>query len=172
MASKAGGPRGKAPTRKLTNGGASRYAAKAPNVAALEVRRREILAMVVSGVPLSQIAERYGLDISTISRDYRHAAKLYGPPEDEVQAWREEISERQRSIIMGHITAARAGDPKAAAVVQRSDSLLSDIWGLKIVKVDHGGLSPDGIDAEFRAMLAGADVATGIAADRARPQPG
>ena len=86
-----------------------------PTIAALEARRRETLQLVIAGVPLSAIADKYGLDISTISRDYRRAmANYYGPTQDEAASFRAEITERQRTLIMSNFAAAKAGDPKAA----------------------------------------------------------
>ena len=131
-----------------------------PTIAALEARRRETLQLVIAGVPLSAIADKYGLDISTISRDYRRAmANYYGPTQDEAASFRAEITERQRTLIMSNFAAAKAGDPKAAGTIQRADSILADIWGLRSMKIDAKveAVSRDDIERELAAFLAGHD---------------
>ena len=118
-----------------------------------EARRRESLRLVMEGMPISAVADKLGVDVSSVSRDYRRAlADYYGPDEEEAHLFRVEVTERQRYVIACNMGLVAEGDPKAAAVVTRCDSLIADIWGLKSATIRQQPTEGDELARMFEKL--------------------
>lgn len=101
----------------------------------LTQRRLDTVDLIIQGATLRQVADRHGLMVEEVREDYRIAMNaLNDRSADRVLDMREEITARQRAMVLANMAQARMGDVKAAAIVQRSDQILCDVWGLRYIR--------------------------------------
>ena len=123
---------------------------KAETTLELDQRRLDTVDLIIQGATLRQVADRHGLSLTEVKEDYQIAMRLLNEQSgDRVLDMREEITARQRTLILANMSKARAGDLKAATVVQRADQMLSDIWGLRYIR-------PEPTEAPHDPMIAAA----------------
>lgn len=103
----------------------------------LNQRRLDTVDLIIQGATLRQVAERHGIGLTEAREDYQVAMRLLNEHAvDRVLDMREEITGRQRTLILANMSKARMGDVKAATIVQRADQMLADIWGLRYIRPD------------------------------------
>lgn len=119
-------------------------------------RKLDTFDLVVQGATIRQVAERHGIHYSEARQDYLDAiAMLNERTMESVAAMRDEITARQRTLILANMPRARAGDDKAANIVQRADNLLVGLWGLRTARLDVTVKRSDTLDDALSAYLQG-----------------
>ena len=106
--------------------------------AELVQRRLDIVEMVVNGATIRQCADEFDIDYKTARTDYFAGLRLVNArTADDVAAMRDEITLRQKKIIMAHLPLAVAGDVKSAGVVARCDEMLAGLWGVRSIRLEQ-----------------------------------
>lgn len=97
----------------------------------------DIVDLIVNGASLRQVAKHFGIDHNAARLAYARglAALVDGSVERSI-ALREEVTARQRELILANMARAKAGDAKSAQIVQNADSLLASIWGLRSLRIE------------------------------------
>lgn len=123
----------------------------------------DVVDLIVGGASMRQIAETYSTTLKAIRVAYRCGLeRLVDKSADRSMMLREEITARQRSLVLANLARAKLGDRNAAVIVQKADALLASIWGLRSLRVDV--LPPPGdpaIAAALDGYLAGLAENTG-----------
>lgn len=105
--------------------------------AELITRQLDTVDLIVGGATVRQVAAHYGLDMHTVRDDYHAGLNLLTDRSiDRSIALREEITLRQRALILANMPRAKAGDRISAQIVQNSDALLISLWGLRSLRAD------------------------------------
>jgi hypothetical protein len=100
-------------------------------------RRLTTVELVVMGASIRQVAERHDVDYQTARDDYfTGLAAVNDRTSDAVIAMRDEVTMRERSLILAMMPLAKAGDTKAAGVIQRADDMIAGLWGLRSARLD------------------------------------
>ena len=130
---------------------------KAATTMELSKRVCDTVDLVVQGFTLRAIADRHKIDWRQARADYLTGVQLLADRSLEATlALRDEVTMRQRVLIASNMPRARAGDLKAAMIVQRADDILISIHGLRSIKVDMPEPDPDPLIAEaMEAYLEG-----------------
>lgn len=106
--------------------------------AELVARQMDVVDLVVNGASLRQVARHFGIDPEQARRDYAAGlARLIDSSIDRSVALREEVTARQRELILANMPRAKAGDRAAASIVQQADGLLASIWGLRSLRIER-----------------------------------
>jgi len=136
---------------------ADRHPRAAVTGAGLQKRRFDTVDLVIQGFTLRQIAEHHKLDYPTAREDYLAGmALLRDHSLEATKALCDEVTARQRMLIASNMARARAGDVKAATIVQRADEMLISIWGLRSLKVEMTEIPSDpNIAVAMEAYLTG-----------------
>jgi DNA-binding CsgD family transcriptional regulator len=120
----------------------------------------DVVDLIVAGASLTQVAKHFKIDRET-ARDHYTAGleRLMDTSIDRSIALREEVTARQRELILANMARAKAGDRASALIVQGADNLLASIWGLRSLRVERphvrrsdGALS-DALDAYLSGIL-------------------
>lgn len=105
--------------------------------AELVARQMDVVDLVVNGASLRQVARHFAITGETARQDYAAGlARLVDTSIDRSIALREEVTARQRELILANMARAKAGDRHAAAIVQGADGLLASIWGLRALRTE------------------------------------
>jgi hypothetical protein len=128
-----------------------------PTSVELQQRRFDTVDLVIQGFSLRQIGEHHGLNVSDVRRDYLIGMEtLRDHSIEATKALRDEVTARQRLLIASNMAKARAGDVRAATIVQRADEMLVSIWGLRSLRVEIPDPEPDpDIAVALEAYLTG-----------------
>ncbi|WP_331728848.1 helix-turn-helix domain-containing protein (plasmid) [Streptomyces sp. NBC_01259] len=112
-------------------------------------RRTEMLRMKLSGKSVTQIAEHFGMSLSTASKDISRIIKKARELEiQEAELYREVQRGRLETLLLGVWPDAITGEPKASEAARKLISDLSDLLGVKVpVRTEISG--PDGGDIPF-----------------------
>ena len=98
----------------------------------------DIVDLVVNGASLRQVAKHFKIDPETARLHYAAGlARLIDTSIDRSVALREEVTARQRELILANMSRAKAGDKASAAIVQSADNLLASIWGLRSLRIER-----------------------------------
>ena len=101
-------------------------------------RQMDVVDLIVNGASLTQVAKHYGIAVETARQDYTAGlARLTDTSIDRSIQLREEVTARQRELILANMARAKAGDRAAASIVQQADNLLAGIWGLRSLRVER-----------------------------------
>ena len=101
-------------------------------------RQMDIVDLIVAGASLRQVAKHFKIDPEQARKDYAAGlAHLIDTSVDRSIALREEVTARQRELILANMARAKAGDRAAAAIVQGADGLLASIWGLRSLRIER-----------------------------------
>ena len=101
-------------------------------------RQMDTVNMIVSGATLRQCATTFKTSMENVRLDYAAGLeRLRDSSIDYSIQLRDEVTARQRSLILANIVRARAGDKTAAIIVNQADQLLASIWGLRYIKIAH-----------------------------------
>ena len=105
--------------------------------AELVQRRLDTVDLVVMGATIRQVADRHDVDYYTARDDYMRGMEMLNErTARSVAAMRDEVTMRQKAIIMAMLPEAKKGDTKAAGVVQRADDILAGLWGLRSARLE------------------------------------
>ena len=122
--------------------------------------RFAIVDLVVNGATLRQIGTTYKISPEEARQEYhRGLAMLNERSIDDALAMRDEVTARQKALILANLPKAKAGDLKAAMIVQKADDLLTSIWGLRSLKIDvprrpgDAGIA-DSVEAYLASIIA------------------
>ena len=128
----------------------------------LVARQMDVVDLIVSGASLTQCARHFKIHIETVRDDYKAGlARLTDNSVDRSLALREEVTARQRELILANMARAKAGDRSSAAIIQAADNLLASIWGLRSLRIERPARPNDGVLGDaVSAYLAG--IATGL----------
>lgn len=101
-------------------------------------RQMDIVDLIVNGASLRQVADHYKIDWATARADYTAGlARLIDTSIDRSIALREEVTARQRALVLANMPRAKAGDRSSAAIIQAADNLLASIWGLRSLRIER-----------------------------------
>jgi hypothetical protein len=104
--------------------------------------RFDIVDLIVNGASLRQVAAHFDITPPEARNEYR-------------------VTMRHRELLLSNMARAKAGDVKAATIVQKADDMLTSIWGLRSLRIDPPRRPPDpGIAAAMEGYLAGLDEST------------
>lgn len=132
--------------------------------AEVTARDFDIVDLIVNGASLRQCAKHYGIDLNTARAAYaRGLAALVDSSIDRSIALREEVTARQRELILANMARAKAGDKSSAMIVQNADSLLASIWGLRSLRIEpparpRDPAIADALDAYLRGITEGSSA--------------
>lgn len=127
-------------------------------------RQMDVVDLIVNGASLRQVARHFAINITTARADYAAGlAYLMDSSIDRSIALREEVTLRQKELILANMARAKAGDKSSAAIVQSADNLLASIWGLRSLRIERPARPRDDALADaVSAYLVGiASSATG-----------
>jgi hypothetical protein len=100
-------------------------------------RQFDVVDLIVNGATVKQVADHFLCSIATVRRDYAAGVEaLRDRSIETTMALRDEITMRQRSLILANMPRARAGDRASALIVQGADALLASIWGLRSLRIE------------------------------------
>jgi hypothetical protein len=101
-------------------------------------RQMDVVDLIVNGASLTQVAKHFKIHPETARDDYTAGlARLVDTSIDRSIALREEVTARQRQLILANMARAKAGDKASAAIVQAADNLLASIWSLRSLRIEH-----------------------------------
>jgi len=115
----------------------STHRKSASTEAEMRVRQLDTVDLIVGGATVRHVSEHFGRDMEDVRKDY-HAglALLIDRSVDRAIQLREEVTARQRALILANFPKAKAGNPQAASIVHACDNLLASIWGLRSLRID------------------------------------
>jgi hypothetical protein len=124
--------------------------------------RFDIVDLIVNGASLRQVAAHFDITPPEARNEYRAGIDMLRDRSiDASMDLRDEVTMRQRELILSNMARAKAGDVKAATIVQKADDMLTSIWGLRSLRIDPPRRPPDpGIAAAMEGYLAGLDEST------------
>lgn len=95
-----------------------------------------IVELVVNGGTIQQAADHFAISHSYARSEYQAGlAEMRERTIDEATDLRDEVTLRQRELILSNMPRAKAGDRSAAQIVQNADLLLAGLWGLRSLPV-------------------------------------
>jgi hypothetical protein len=129
---------------------------KAGTTAALVKRRLDTVDLIIQGATLRQVGELHHLAIEAVRFDYFAGLEMVTDRSIKATiALRDEVTMRQRLLIMANMKRALDGDKGAATIIQRADELLVSIWGLRAIKPDFELPSDPMLTEALEAYLVG-----------------
>lgn len=147
-------------TNALTNK-TGRTGSKARTIAELDARRREIFKLHNQGVTLPALAEKYGLDVSTVHADYRKAYETSGVRESHEQEYERmlaKLEQMEQDLLFRAQAEGRVGDEKSELarlrILERRAKLLGLDAPVRLAGHDGGRLEPIvGVDVRELARI-------------------
>jgi hypothetical protein len=124
--------------------------------------RFDIVDLVIAGASLRQVAKHFDITPPEARQEYRAGLDMLKDRSvDAAMDLRDEVTERQRALIMANLARAKSGDVKSAQIVQKADDLLTSIWGLRSLTIDRPPKPKDPLIASaMEGYLAGLADAT------------
>jgi len=105
--------------------------------AELRVRQLDTVDLIVGGATVRHVSEHFGRDVEDVRKDYAAGlALLVDKSVDRAVQLREEVTARQRALILANMPKAKAGNLQSAHIVAAADNLLASIWGLRSLRID------------------------------------
>jgi hypothetical protein len=130
--------------------------------AELVARQMDVVDLIVNGASLRQVARHFKITLNQARADYTAGlAHLIDTSIDRSIALREEVTARQRELILANMARAKAGDRAAASIVQQADGLLASIWGLRSLRIERPRRGDNALSDAVAAYLDG--ITTGSA---------
>ena len=130
--------------------------------AELVARQMDVVDLIVNGASLRQVSKHFKIEYEQARLDYAAGLRrLTDNSIDRSLAMREEVTARQRELILANMARAKAGDRSSAAIIQAADNLLASIWGLRSLRIDRPARrGDDALTDALSAYLAGIASAT------------